>query len=133
MKTKDRINTTIIVLITTMLLIGGVLQAQQGPPQQGPPQVPNTKQVLKMVDELSQELELTTEVESKISDLYVAHYKAMEEKTKAGRPKREEMEALKTKFEKQVKSLLSKKQQKKFIALQKKNASKRGKQQRPNR
>ena len=44
-----------------------------------------------------------------------------------------EMEALKTKFEKQVKSWLSKKQQKKFIAIQKRNALKRGKQQRPNR
>ena len=132
MKTKIKINTQMIILAITIFLSGGVLQSQQNPPQ-GPPQVPNTKQVLAMVNELSVTLALTTEVETKISDLYVAHFKTMEEKAKAGRPKREEMEALKTKFEKQVKALLTKKQQAKFKAFQKKNAQKQGKQQRPKR
>ncbi len=131
MKTKFKTNANIFLLVFSMLISGSLVQAQQGRPQ-GPPQVPNTKQVLKMVDDLSKELSLSAEKKSQISDLYVAHFKTMEDKTKSGRPSREEMEALNTKFEKEVNALLTEEQQKQFKAFLKKNAPKQG-NQRPNR
>ncbi len=130
MKTKIKLNTPIIYLVLIMFLCGGALRAQQDL-QQGSPHVPNTKQVLNMVAEISEKLSLSTEVEVQITDLYINHFTTVRDKIKIGRPKRKEMEALRIKFEKQVKTLLSKKQKRLYIKLQKKITQKQGRHRPP--
>jgi len=118
------------MLVITMLLSMNLALAQQRG-QQGPPPAPDAKQISLMVEDLSKELSLTASQKSQISDLYTAHYKTIELKTKSGRPNREEMDALKTKFEKEVNALLTEEQQKLYKAYLKKNAPKQNGQQRP--
>ncbi len=130
MKTKNKINLSIFMLVITMLLSMNMALAQQRG-QQGPPPAPDAKQISLMVEDLSKELSLTASQKSQISDLYTAHYKTIESKTKSGRPNREEMDALKTKFEKEVNALLTEEQQKLYKAYLKKNAPKQNGQQRP--
>ena len=120
-------NTFRILIVSVILLTAGSLFAQppggggqQGGPQ-GPPPVPNTKQIKEMVSNLSKEISLSTEQESKVLKLYTDHFAEVKEKTSGNaRPKREEMETMKSSFEKNVKSILSTEQQTKYVAYLKK-------------
>lgn len=95
--------------------------------QQGPPPIPNTKQIKEMVSDLADEISLSTEQEEDVLELYIEHFEEVEEQTSGNaRPDRQEMEALKTKFESEVKALLSEEQQEQFTAYQKKNQQQRG-------
>lgn len=89
--------------------------------QQGPPPVPTTKEIVKMVDELSSEILLSADQKTEVLSLYKNHFKEIESKTSSGRPDRDKMEALKEDFEDNVKDVLTKEQQKLFTAYQKKN------------
>lgn len=125
------------LFVLAVLLISSISYAQpQGGGQQrgpkGPPAIPNASQIKKMVKQLSTELSLTEDQETKVSALYTAHFDAVKAKTKVGAPIREEMEKLKVDFEKEVKSLLDKEQKKLYVAYLKKQTNQAG-QQRPNR
>jgi len=125
------------VLVLVILLITSNSYAQpqgggrQGGPQ-GPPPIPNATQIKKMVKQLSTELSLTEEQGTKVSALYTAHFDDVKAKTKVGVPIREKMEKLNSDLEREVKSLLSTKQQKLFAAYLKKQAN-QASQQRPNK
>lgn len=119
-----------LFMITTSIMIGGNLaQAQQN--QQGPPPTPNSSQIKKMVTELSNNLNLNADQTKDVAELFTDHFKKVKEKFESGRPSRNEMENLDTKFKKEVNSLLNEKQQKQFETYMKKNAPKQnGPQQR---
>ncbi|UMB59651.1 hypothetical protein MHL31_11235 [Lutibacter sp. A80] len=97
----------------------------QGGNQQGPPEVPNSKEIKTMVSELSKEILLSGEQETEILALYKAHFKEVKSKTSSGMPKREDMEALKDDFETDVKTVLTKDQQKLYTAYLIKNNKRR--------
>lgn len=125
------------VLVLAVLLISSITYAQpqgggkQGGPK-GPPPIPNATQIKKMVKQLSTELSLTEDQQTKVSALYTTHFNAVKAKTKVGAPIREEMEKLRADFEKEVKLVLSTEQQKLYKAYLKKQTN-QASQQRPNR
>ncbi len=110
MKRKFKTIVSIMLVSMIMLITANSIQAQQGG-QQGPPPKPNDDQIEKMVEDLDKALSLTDKQEKQVSKEYFAHYAAVEKKMKAGRPNREDMEAMETDFEKEIKSLLTKDQQ----------------------
>lgn len=96
--------------------------------QQGPPPIPNNKQIKKMVSNLADEIELSKAQETKVLKLYKAHFVEVKEKISGNsRPKREEMEALDKTLQKNVIAELSKEQISKYEAYQKKQEKKRPK------
>lgn len=127
MKTRIK-NTVNFVILLCVVLIASTVSAQQRGPQsggqQGPPSVPTTKEIKEMVSDMSKEISLNEDQEAEILELYSDHFKEVKEKTKSGRPDRNEMESLKTDFEKEVKAVLTDEQQKLYTTYQKKNRSK---------
>ena len=116
----------IIVLAVAGLVINlTVLPAQPERHRQGPPPVPDSTQVSKMISDLTTDLSLSAEQASQIKTLLGAHFKEVKTKLDAEKVRRdknrEEMEALQAKFEGQLKTILSPEQQQKFVEFQKKN------------
>jgi len=132
-KTKGAIQKWISsALLLCMILIAGTSYAQQGGSRGGgqgggqrPPKLPTTKEIKKMVSDMAEEISLNEEQEDEILDIYQAHFDEVEEKTKSGRPNRNEMEALKTSFEKEVNTVLTEEQQELYSAYLKENSPKR--------
>lgn len=127
MRTKIK-KTAKLVLVLCLTLIVSVMNAQkqghQGGGQKGPPPIPTDKEIKEMVSDLSDEISLNEDQEAEILDIYTAHFKEVEEKTKSGKPDRKEMESLRTDFEKEVKAELTKEQQKQYTTYQKNNRPK---------
>ena len=108
MKTK----TSITIVFLLFMFSFSYAQPPQGGGQQGgrpgPPPVPNAKQIEQMVNSLAQEIALSDNQESAILDLYNEHFKQVKQKQSGNTPpKKEEMEALNTDLEKQVKAVLT--------------------------
>ncbi|MCF8373647.1 MAG: hypothetical protein K9H64_18645 [Bacteroidales bacterium] len=116
MKQKFR-NNTALLFILLITFFPGIAWTQQQRPQ-GPPPVPNEKQIDKIVNDLAEKLALTSEQSETISKLYIAHFKEVKEKQEKDREAREAnhqaMEKLRKDFEKDVKAVLTKDQQKQF-------------------
>ncbi|MDA3928480.1 MAG: hypothetical protein PF541_05935 [Prolixibacteraceae bacterium] len=124
MKTTKLFLTTVFLFVVSIGFTQPPGGGGQSGGEQGPPPVPNTKQIQKMVTQLANEIALTEEQETSVLKLYTAHFKTIKQKTSGNaRPNREEMDALKSEFEKNVKALLTRDQQIKFDAYQKKNGS----------
>ncbi len=122
-----------IVLILVITFITSATFAQQrgggqgGGQEQGPPPIPSDKQIKKMVSDLGEEISLNEEQEEEVLDLYTAHFKQIKAKTNSGKPNQNEMEKLKTEFEKEVKTVLTDDQQKAYTAyLKKQGQNKKG-------
>ncbi len=104
------------ILVVSFMLICGLSFAQ--PPgggqrggQQGPPSLPSSKQIKKMVAEIGEKVELSEEQEEKVLEIYNEHFEAVEKKVSgSNRPDRSEMEALKSEMEKEVKAEMTKDQ-----------------------
>ncbi len=128
---KQRFGTYTMLLMLISLIITGNLFAQR----QGPPKLPDSEQIVKMVDELAEALTLTKEQKSAITDLYMAHFedaKELMEENKGDREsQREAMEDLKKDFDNRVKELLNDDQIAKYEAYMKDRKPDR--QQRPGR
>ncbi len=107
-------------VLVILLLSSQVTQAQQRG-QQGPPPLPDDKQIEQMVEDLSKELSLSADQEKKVSEKYFAHFDEVKAKTKSGRPDRKVMEAMKSDFENDIKALLTNEQQDKYDEYLKKN------------
>lgn len=117
-------------IYAAFILIMGVVSTPslaQGPPnaQQGPPPIPNEVQIEKMFAELSAELSLTEEQQTRIHALYVEHFKELKELRKSEEEQRssgqrKKMEALRGDFEKEVQADFSKEQRELFVAFQEK-------------
>lgn len=116
MKKKTRLSVIIglIILIGSTLSLTSQAQEHQKRKQQGPPPIPNEKEVDKMVNDLSKTLSLSEEQTKKISKMYTKHFDEVRSKVDESRPKREEMEQLRSDFVKDVKSVLDEDQKKKF-------------------
>lgn len=102
-------------LFIAFLVISVSVWAQpQGRGEQGPPPIPNSEEITKMVTELGEELSLSDEQENKIETLYTEFFKMMEDKTSNSRPNREFMESLEADFQKEVKAVLNEEQIEKY-------------------
>ena len=123
LKTNKIWKLLVIALVITTAACGQQRGSRggQGGSQQSPPQVPTTKQIVKMVDKLSSEILLSEVQKTEVLEIYKEHFKEVESKTTSGRPNRDEMEGLKEDFEDTIKAVLTKDQKKLFTAYQKKN------------
>ncbi len=122
-------NTLGIFVISPLLTIGTAAYAQGGPAgrrpggmgQGGPPALPDSAGIAKIADEMAQALSLSADQKVQISALHFAHFAEVREQMDAERGDskdyRQQMAALRTKFEKEVKSLLSDERQAKFEKL----------------
>lgn len=117
---------TAILAIAVMMLLGENLAHAQQRGQQGPPPIPNASQIKTMVLKLSDTLVLNDVQSKQIYDLFTAHFEEVSTKIGASKPPRSEMEALKTKFENEVKCILTTEQQKQFEVFMKQNEPKHG-------
>ncbi|OFY04141.1 MAG: hypothetical protein A2W99_11425 [Bacteroidetes bacterium GWF2_33_16] len=95
----------------------------QRPNDQRPQRIPDSTQIVKMTNNLAQELFLTDEQKAKITDLYLAHFKEvkkqLDEIERDKKRNREKMETYKSEFEEKIKSLLIDEQKVKFDNFQK--------------
>lgn len=131
MKTRIKNYSSRILAIIVLVIIVSLLQAQppggQGGQRGGPPPIPNDKQIEKMVAGLTEDLSLSEDQEKQVSDAYFAHFEEVAEiQEKNSRPDREVMEQMGADFESEVKSHLTKDQQKKYDKYLKKQKSQRG-------
>lgn len=129
MKTYFKKTFSLIAIICITFLAGEMAQAQpqgqRGGPQ-GPPPIPNSKQIKTMVSDMAKELSLTDKQEASVLLLYNDHFEKVKAKTSgSAKPDREEMEVLKSTLEKNVKALLTADQQKAYTAYLKKQNSQR--------
>ncbi len=129
MTLKFRINTA-VVSILLITLFSGMTWAQNQRPQ-GPPPVPNQEQIEKMVDDLGEKLNLSGEQSKKVLKLHTDHFDKVKENQEKGRENREAhretMDKLRINFEKDVKAVLTKEQQKKYDDYLKEQEKKRRK------
>jgi len=126
---KIKNNTIFSFLIAAILILSSTMvQAQQGErpsrgqghDQQMPP-VPDSTQIAKMVGELCTELALTENQVPVFSKLVFKHFDELKVLTaNKTEPKREQMETLKKRFEKEVADMLTKDQNRKFKVYMKK-------------
>lgn len=128
MKTKFKETARILFITLAVMLSVTLTQAQPGGQkggQQGPPPIPNDKQIEKMVTDLSKELSLDEAQQQQVSTLFVAHFNEMKEvqaKYKdSHEAERKDMDNIKTEFDKELKTVLTKEQQKQFDAYREKN------------
>jgi len=124
------------LFVIAILFISSVIFAQQQDgsgkqgKKQGPPPIPNTTQINEMVSKLATEISLSDAQKASVLKLYTEHFEQVKAKTSGEtKPPREEMEAFKASFEKNVKALLSAEQQIKFDAFQQKHKQHKGGQQ----
>ena len=115
-----------ITLMTTVTFAqpGG---GKRGGSQEGSPPIPSDKEIVSIVSDLADEIDLSELQEAAVLQLYKEHFAEVKKKTNSGRPKREEMEAVKSDFEDRVKETLTEDQQKLYIKYVKKNQSKKRK------
>lgn len=124
-KFKSLTSATVILAVFVLFQFAGTLQAQPRGGQQGPPKMPNDEQIKEMVQDLSETLSLTEEQEQQVSDKYTEHFAEMKAKMDGNqRPDRDEMESMKSDFEADIKSLLTKDQQKLYKSYLKENQPK---------
>ncbi len=118
MKTIFKNNIGLIIILLITFYSGSVVNAQQHDRHQGPPSIPDSTQIVRMMDELGKELSLSESQKASVSKLHFAHIqqaKEIMEKDKADHEKnREAMEAIRKDFENQVTELFNKEQKKKF-------------------
>lgn len=99
-----------IFLTVSILLVSTLIFAQ--PPgggqrrrMQDPSQIPNDKQIEKIVNKIADKLALSNEQETKVLSIYKEHFAKVKEKTSGKKsPGRREMKTLKITFEKSVKA-----------------------------
>jgi len=112
----------ILLVAIIMVVSGNIVQAQQQQKLHGPPPIPNEKQFEKMFADLSEELSLSKEQETKLSKVFKAHSKDVKTAVEQNKKYREKhfkgMEDLRADFEKKVNSLLTEEQQKQFVEFQ---------------
>ncbi len=112
-------NFTKQLAIALILIISINSSYAQNRGQQGYPPIPDKSSVEKIVNNLAIELELSKDQEEEVSNLYTEHFELIrqmveESKVTNKRVDRKVMEIMKSDFESNVKTTLTKEQQKKF-------------------
>jgi len=127
MNNQTKFNRTIIIMISGILLLAIQLYAQDHRGQRrpdGPPPLPDSAQVVQMVDQLAGDLSLSAEQKAEVLQLHHEHFaKAREMKDK----QRGSMENSRKDFEDQVEALLTDEQKTQFRDINKQH----GQQNRP--
>lgn len=123
---------TLVITTSACGQQGGGKGGSQGGRQGGPPELPTSQEIETMVSDLSDDLILSEEQEVQVLELYTEHFEEVEEKTSSGRPDRDEMEAIKTSLENDVKALLRDDQEELYTTYLENNISKRKGKQRGN-
>jgi Spy/CpxP family protein refolding chaperone len=136
MNTQTNISSKSSILIIGIVLICGNLFAQRPQHPQGPPPLPDSTKIEQMVDKMATDLSLTSEQKAQIRELHFSHFnkvRAKMEKDRAEHEKKhDQMHALRTEFEEQVKDLLSDEQKIEFEKFMKDRGPRPG-QQKPKR
>lgn len=121
------------MLFICLLLASGTTVFANGKPPKGggqPPALPDSTQIVQIVDETAKELSLTAEQKDRISDLYFAHFaeaqKIMDQATGDRKDQRRKMEGLRDDFEKEVKAELNDEQKAQFEEMAKSRKARRG-------
>jgi len=131
MNKLTKIITTAVSLVFFFFLTSSLLQAQPRQERRGQ-LLPDSTQIVKMVDEMTKTLSLTEKQKIKISELHFAHFqevKALMEKGKGNRKdNRKVMDEFRKDFEKQVKAQLTDKQKTDYEKHIKNRGPKRGQQ-----
>jgi tRNA C32,U32 (ribose-2'-O)-methylase TrmJ len=125
-KMKVTMITSLILILGLMMNLNVQAQQHQQKGKQGPPPIPDQEQISKMVNELSKTLALDEDQKKDVEKKFNKHFEEVRAKKEESRPKREEMEALRTDFEEEVKSILDDKQKKQFDAFMKEKEKERG-------
>ena len=113
-----------VIIMLILIAISNVVFAQPTGGQQGPPSLPNTKQIKKMVANLAKEISLDEKQEDQVLAIYQGHFADVKKATSSDRPDRSEMEKLKTELETAVEAVLTEEQQEKFAAYLKEQEKK---------
>ena len=112
---KSKITKLLILLIMVMAINPGYSQRSDN---HQPLMLPDSTQIVKMVNDMANELSLTEIQKKEITNLHLSHFKEVHilmEKTKAEKIKnKEKMEILKKDFDEQIKVLLTDDQKEKF-------------------
>lgn len=120
------------IFTVCLLLVGSsTAVARGGPPGGGPPPaLPDSTQIVKIVEQTAQVLSLNNEQKVLVSDLYVAHFAEaralMDSAQGQGNNNRSQMDALRQSFEKEVMALLDDEQMEEFEKLVKNRGNKSG-------
>ncbi|QKG79874.1 Spy/CpxP family protein refolding chaperone [Tenuifilum thalassicum] len=137
MKTKIGLNAIKMVVLVAVMLLGNAVKAQdhQRPmPQQ---RIPDSTQVVKMVNRMAKKLNLTDEQKQKFVEFHLEHFKQVKAKQEEINGTREhnrkEMESLRQELDKKLKSILTDEQKVEFDKLIQENRPKREEHQRPGR
>jgi len=101
-----------LLFISVILFISGNVLAQQQRGENHPPKLPDSKEISKMITDLSTKLSLSESQNKEISELFTKHFNEVKTKMKNGR---EEMDKLKRDFEEQVKKVLTDDQKTMFV------------------
>lgn len=119
MNKQTKIKYHTLFSIVGILLFCSSLLAQPGQNRNHPPRLPDSEQIVEMVEELASTLSLDDEQKSELSKLYFAHFaeaKELMEKHKGDRENhRQAMDALKKEFDAQIQALLNDEQKEKYI------------------
>ena len=128
-------NSGILLLSCLLLMIYGTAKAQNQQQPPPPPKLPDSSQIVYMVNELSKELSLTELQKKEITQLHFEHFKvakAMMEKNKADHEKTmESMDAFRKDFVAQLEELLTDEQKAELGTFMKNRQPPRGEKQRP--
>ncbi len=121
-----------IYMVCMLLTCGTTALAQSGRPSDhradgpgrgGPPAVPDSTQIVKIVDDLAQTISLSADQKERVGNLYFAHFREVQvQKSNLSgdrEDQREKMEALRKEFAGEVKALLSDQQKVEFEEFQK--------------
>lgn len=97
-----------------------MMQQMQQMRQKRPPKPPTQEQMTNKIDELAEKLSLTDEQKGQFTSLFTQHFDQMRSQMSSGeRPDKETMDANKSAFDSQLRSLLSTEQQEVFDTLPK--------------
>ncbi|MBU0473793.1 MAG: hypothetical protein KKF62_06475 [Bacteroidetes bacterium] len=105
------------LILSAIILVSSSLIAQPRQDMKHPP-IPDEKQIMKMVDELSTDLDLNSEQKTQITELFKNHFAELKTKMEnhelAEQKDRQEMEGFRDNFAAKVKSILTEEQKLKF-------------------
>lgn len=129
MKTQIKKKYGLLLAILIMIFSTNFVVAQQQGRGNGPRPLPTDAEIVEIVDTLAAELSLNEKQKGEILEMYRSHFEEVKVKRDANRAARaahwEEMNALKTSFETNVKSKLNAEQKTKFDTFQKTNCPRR--------
>lgn len=127
MNNQNKTRYQIVISFFTILLLSSSLLAQPGQNRNHPPQLPDTKEIESMVDELAVEIQLSKEQKSEVSELFFTHFAEVKSLMKDQKENRENkriaMANLKYDFETDVKALLTTEQKEGFDTFMAKRKS----------